>query len=101
MSAAAPNEDWITVGKLFRARGNRGELTAEIYSSQPGRAEKLGAVMLELGGRRWPAQVEKVWYHDGRPVLKFAGVDSISGAEELAGADILVPAEERAAPGEG
>ena len=45
--------------------------------------------------------MEKVWYHDGRPVLKFAGVDSISGAEELAGADILVPAEERAAPGEG
>ena len=94
-------DGWVAVGRLFRARGNRGELTAEIYSSQPGRAEKLGAVMLELDGRRWPAQIQTVWHHDGRPVLKFVGVDSIGDAEKLAGADILVSVEERAGPAEG
>jgi 16S rRNA processing protein RimM len=85
---------------LLRPRGNRGELIAEIYSSQPGRAEKLKQVMLQIGERRWPAQVDAVWHHAGRPVLKFAGVDSISDAESWSGADVLVPEAERAAPGE-
>lgn len=47
------------------------------------------------------AAVESVWYHDGRPILKFAGIDSISQAEEWEGADILVPGIERVRPGEG
>jgi hypothetical protein len=40
----------IAVGRLFRARGLRGELTGEIYSTQPGREEKLKDVVLELEG---------------------------------------------------
>ena len=68
----------VAVGKLFRARGNRGELLAEIYSSRPGRAEKLKEVTLEVDGRRRNAMVERVWCHDGRPVFKFAGIDSIA-----------------------
>ena len=91
----------VAVGKLFRARGNRGELLAEIYSSQPGRAEELKEVTLEVDGRRRNAMVERVWFHDGRTVLKFAGIDSISQAEEWAGADILVPETERVEAAEG
>jgi 16S rRNA processing protein RimM len=93
-------ENWVAVGKLIRPRGNRGELIAEIYSSQPGRAEKLKDVMLEVDGRRRPSQIENVWHHDGRPVLKFAGIDSIGEAESWAGADVLVAEAERAQPGE-
>jgi 16S rRNA processing protein RimM len=85
----------IVVGRLIRVRGNRGELLGEIYSSKPGRAEKLKEVTLELNGRRWAATMEQVWNHDGRPVFKFAGVDSISDAEGWAGADILVAESER------
>lgn len=91
----------VAVGKLFRVRGNRGELVGEIYSSQPGRAEKLTDVTLDLNGRRRPAQVEVVWYHGDRPIFKFAGIDSIDQAEEWAGADILVPEAERATPADG
>jgi len=47
------------------------------------------------------ARVEAVWHHDGRPVFKFEGVDSISGAEVWEGSDILVPEDERAKPEEG
>ncbi len=86
---------------MFRARGNRGELLAEIYSSRSGRAEELKEVTLSLEGRRRAASVERVWVHDGRTVLKFAGIDSISQADEWAGADILVPETERVAAGEG
>src|SRR5258708_38686336 len=88
----------VAVGRLIRARGRRGELIAEIYSSQEGRAEKLKEVMLDQNGRRQAFRVEEVWHHDGRPVFKFAGIDSIDDAGDWAGADMLVPEAERAKP---
>ena len=92
------NESWIAVGRLIRARGIRGELIGEIYSSQPGRAEKLKTVRLAVGDRQRTAEVERVWNHDGRPVFKFVGIDSMSDAEPWAGADMLVPEDQRAVP---
>ncbi len=92
----------VAVGRLFRVRGNRGELTGEIYSSQPGRAEKLKHVLLELeNGKTRPSKVEEIWWHDGRPVFKFEGIDSISDAEPWAGADVMVEDSERELPEEG
>jgi 16S rRNA processing protein RimM len=92
----------VAVGRLFKARGNRGELTGEIYSSQPGRAEKLKDVVLELeNGKTRAARVEEIWWHDGRPVFKFEGMDSISDAEGWSGADVLVADSEREMPEEG
>ena len=91
----------MAVGWLRRTRGIRGEMIAEIYSTQPGRAEKLKNVMLELEGRKRPAEVEHYWIHDGRPVFKFVGMDSISESEVWQGADILVADAERAEPAEG
>lgn len=92
----------VAVGRLFKAWGNRGELGAEIYSSHPGRAEKLNDVVLERAdGKTRPARVERVWWHDGRPVFKFEGIDSISDAEPWGGADILVADAERELPEEG
>lgn len=92
------NESWIAVGRLIRARGIRGEMIGEIYSSQPGRAEKLRTVMLASGDRQRTAEIESVWHHDGRPVFKFAGIDSMTEAEPWAGADMLVAEVERAVP---
>ena len=91
-------DGWVNVGRLGRTRGNRGELTGEIYSSQPGRAEKLNNVLLDRDGRQRLVQIERVWSHDGRPVFKFSGIDSISEAEPWQGADVLVPDAERARP---
>ena len=92
----------VAVGRLFKAWGIRGELGAEIYSSHPGRAEKLRDVLLERAdGKTRPALVERVWWHNGRPVFKFEGIDSISDAEPWAGADILVADSEREMPEEG
>jgi 16S rRNA processing protein RimM len=95
------DEKWIVVGRILRERGRIGELFAEIYSSQPGRAEKLKDVMLGLGGLKRPVQVERLWYHNGRPVFKFFGIDSISDAQSWRGADLLAPESERARPEQG
>jgi 16S rRNA processing protein RimM len=92
---------WIPVGRILRERGRIGELTAEIYSSQPGRAEKLKNVVLDLGSRQRPSEVERLWYHKGHPVFKFVGIDSISDAEVWRGADVLAPESERVRPEEG
>ncbi|MBZ5632227.1 MAG: ribosome maturation factor RimM [Acidobacteriia bacterium] len=92
---------WIVVGRILRERGRIGEVTAEIYSSQPGRAEKLKDVVLGLGGLKRPVRVERLWYHNGRPVFKFFGIDSISDAEAWRGADLLAPESERARPERG
>ena len=94
-------ENLVAVGKILRERGRIGELTAEIYSSQPGRAEKLKVVVLSLAGLKRPVQVERLWYHGGRPVFKFFGIDSISDAQVWRGADLLAAESERARPDEG
>jgi 16S rRNA processing protein RimM len=86
-------------------RGNRGELVAELDSRETGREERLKEVALELGDRAKVVRVQQVWRHpaiyDGRPVFKFAGIDSIADAEAWQGAAILVAPEDVASPPEG
>jgi 16S rRNA processing protein RimM len=91
----------VVAGRLYRTRGISGELTAEVYSSQPGRAERLREVRLEKDGASRLAKVERAWYHGDRLVLKFEGLDSIDDAEAWEGADLLVAEEDRALPAEG
>jgi 16S rRNA processing protein RimM len=95
------DEDWVAIGRLWRTRGNRGELLGELDSGDPEREQKLREVALEVGGRRQVMRVEETWRHGGRPVFKFAGVDSISDAEKWEGAEISVPASEVEPPEEG
>jgi len=91
--------EWVAIGVLGKTRGNRGELLAISLAGLPERFAGLQRVWL-FG--RSPAvadgtlyEVESVWLHDGRPVLKFRGVNSISDAEVLTGAEIRLPAAER------
>lgn len=53
------------------------------------------SALLKSGERRL-VQVEDLWPHKGFLVLKFAGVETISDAEGLVGAELQVPRAERA-----
>ena len=90
---AAPDA-WVTVARLGRVRGNRGEITAVDLTSRPGRLESLGQVWLFGEGRLM--EVEAFWRHDGRPVFKFRGINTIEDAEGLVGCEVRVPLSERA-----
>ena len=92
--------EWVTVAVLGRTRGNRGEVTALPLSSKPERYEELKEVFLFGSGERF--EVESTWFHQASLVFKFKGIDSISDAERLAGAEVRVPKSQRAAlePGE-
>lgn len=94
-------EGWVAIGRLWRTRGNRGELLGELDSSEPDREQKLKEVALEKNGRRQVLQVEETWRHDGRPVFKFVGIDSINDAEKWEGSEMLVPLSEVEPPEEG
>ena len=48
-----------------------------------------------------PMDVENFWIHGDRVIFKFKGVDTITDAEHLAGADVKVPLEERPATADG
>lgn len=51
--------------------------------------------LAEDSGRR-ELEIEQLWPHKGRLVLKFAGVDSIPEAETLVGCELQVPRKQRA-----
>jgi len=90
--------DWVAVAVLGRPRGIRGELTASSLSSKPERFAQLKSVRLvpaDAAGAACPYTVEEVWFHGGGLVFKLAGVDSMTDAEKLRGAEVQVPRAER------
>ncbi len=87
----------MTLARVFKTQGRRGEVAAEVHSDVPDRFA-AGMELLALGadGDRRPLRLESLWPHKASLVLKFAGVDSISEAEALVGSELQVPAGQRA-----
>jgi 16S rRNA processing protein RimM len=83
----------VAIARLTRPRGNKGELVAFPLSKQPGRVKSVFV-------NEKPMEVERTWMHGDDLILKFRGVDTISDAEKLAGAEVAIPFEQRAALGE-
>ena len=95
---------WIVLAHLLRPQGRKGEVLAELFTDFPERFDDgdegfLAAELCRRGGgrafRRGGGVLAPVGKNVGRIVLHFAGVDTISDAETLAGLDVIVPSEER------
>jgi 16S rRNA processing protein RimM len=96
---------WIVLAHLLRPQGRKGEVLAELFTDFPERFEEQKRVFLAAPGfageeaEARPAEVVAFWLplgkNEGRVVLQFAGIDTISDAESIAGQDVLVPREER------
>ena len=90
--------DFITIAKVTKTQGRVGEIAAALLTDFPERfAQRKRLFVLSAGkdNTRRELQLENHWFHKGQVVLKFAGVDSISQAEELVGCEIQVPLSER------
>jgi 16S rRNA processing protein RimM len=85
---------WISVAQLGKPRGIRGEITGYSLSSKPERFARLKTVRI-LSDLPVSYEVEQVWEHGGALVFKFAGIDSMTDAERLRGAEVQVPLSER------
>jgi 16S rRNA processing protein RimM len=96
------NREFITLARVVKTQGRRGEVAAETHSDIPERftaGMKLFAlpkVLVSERDARRELEVEEIWPHKGLLVFKFAGVDSISDAEVLIGSELQVPSAERA-----
>jgi len=81
---------------VIRTQGRRWEVAAELHTDFPERFEERRRIFaLAADGARRELELESFWPHKGGIVLKFAGVDSISEAEALAGCELQVPAGDR------
>ena len=90
--------DFITLARVAKTQGRRGEVAGEIYSDVPGRfalGMKLLALPREPNKIRRELEVQDFWPHKGLLVFKFAGVGSISEAETLVGCELQVPQSQR------
>jgi 16S rRNA processing protein RimM len=96
-SPGSGNEgDFVTVAKVIKTQGRIGEVAAVLLTDFPQRFSQPGPYYsLDKENRRREIQLDDHWFHKGLVVLKFAGTDSISQAEELIGCEIQVPLEQR------
>jgi 16S rRNA processing protein RimM len=103
MTQNAPS--WIVLAHLLRPQGRKGEVLAELFTDFPERFDDQRRVFLATPGfsgdesEARATEVVAFWLpvgkNEGRVVLQFAGIDTISDAETIAGKDVLIPREER------
>jgi 16S rRNA processing protein RimM len=92
---------WVLVARILRARGNKGEVAAEILTDFPERLTRLREVFVgHAQGKIEPRRMalKSCWLsqnHRGQAVFHFEGVESISEAEKFRGLDVLLPFEQR------
>jgi len=97
--AADSSGEFITLARVVKTQGRRGEVAAETHSDIPERfaaGMKLFALEKDKQDARRELEVEEIWPHKDLLVFKFAGVDSISDAEILIGSELQVPIAQRA-----
>ncbi len=92
---------WILIARILRARGNKGEVAAEILTDFPERLTRLREVFAgHADDKSEPRRMalKSCWLsqnHPGQAVFHFEGVESISEAEKFRGIEVLLPFEQR------
>ena len=91
---------FVTVARILRARGNKGEVAAELLTDFPKRLPEIKEMSLrEQSGARRGVVLRAFWVdrnHPGKGVFHFEGVNSIDDAEKLRGLEVQIPLERRA-----
>src|SRR3990170_2536411 len=87
--------DMISVGRIVRPQGNRGEVVVESATDFGEDRFRPGSLLyLERDHRVAEMQVTTSRDHDHRWVVGFAGVATIDDAEALRGRELRIPAGE-------
>lgn len=95
MRAGRAFADLVTIGRVVRPQGRRGELLTEALSDRPERFPTLRrAFVAGPGGGCREVRILGCWSHKGRFVLKLEGVDTIDAAEAFRGLELRIGEEE-------
>jgi 16S rRNA processing protein RimM len=103
-SQRAPETARVTVARILRPHGRRGEVACEILTDFPERLKRLKSA--ELRGVRRDghmddarrAAVRSCWLsksRGGQAIFHFEGSDSITDAEKLVGLEVQIPLSDR------
>ena len=98
MTPLGTPDSWVWLARIRRTQGRKGEVFAEILTDFPEKfAERRQLWLLTESASVAAREVElkNHWLHKGGIVLHFAGVESITDAELLAGLIVAVPRSER------
>ena len=91
-------QEFVVVARILRPQGRHGEVLAEILTDFPEKFAERSKLWLGQEKDAQPREYSLTnhWFHKGRVVLKFEGIESISDAEALTGSLVQIPREERA-----
>jgi 16S rRNA processing protein RimM len=88
----------LTLARIVRPWGRRGQVAAEVLTDFPERLTALKQAWLSDGRNPpRPIPILSCRMHLGQAIFHFAGTDSITDAELLRGLEVQVPFSERAA----
>jgi 16S rRNA processing protein RimM len=95
-----PEPAYVTVARILRPHGRRGEVASEILTDFPDRLKVLQTAYL-WNGSASPRRtgVRRCWLsmsRGGQAIFHFQGSDSISDAEKLVGLEVQIPFGDRA-----
>ena len=95
--AAKDLDELISIARVLRPQGIRGEVIAEILTDFPDRFDEIDEVEIA-----WDNQIigllklTRFRFHKNRVLLKFAGYDEPDKAEELRGVSLVIRRDELA-----
>jgi 16S rRNA processing protein RimM len=89
----------VTVARILRPHGRRGEVACEILTDFPQRFKTLASAQLSgVRGEPRRVRIRSCWLSQsrgGQAIFHFEGFDSISDAEKLVGLEVQIPLSER------
>lgn len=95
MSEPHTAPDWdamVLVGRIVKPHGNRGQV---LVASESDFAEERFApgctLWIQRAGQTTAVVLTSARFHDGRPIVGLAGVESINDAEPFRGCELRVP----------
>lgn len=85
------DEEDIVIARIVKPRGIRGEVNCVIQTDFPERFSSLESVTVWLpNDARLKLNIEDVWFHNDRVILKFEGYDSMTAAQQLTGGRLVI-----------
>jgi 16S rRNA processing protein RimM len=98
----SPSADRVTVARVLRPHGVRGEVAAEILTDFPERLTRLKSAELwgEKTGSTESVAIRNCWLshsRGGQAIFHFENSNSVSDAKRLVGLEVQIPLAERVA----
>ena len=99
---AARHPERLTVARIVKTQGRRGEVAAQVLTDFPEKLQARTEVWLWDGaGEPRRLGVQRIWPHKRFLVFHFEGYESIAQAQELVGLEIQIPRQQAATLEEG